>query len=122
METAVSIFVVVAMVMVTALLFVGWVSFSILRAIVRTVWAFARPKRRVPPMLPLSALAPVPSGPPTLQYFPRRKQQASAGRCPRENCRAENPPEAQFCRRCGMNLVAVKVYGPSKRGRVLAGA
>jgi ribosomal protein L40E len=122
METAISIFVLVGVILLAAVLFVGWVCFAILRAIVRTLSAFAKPKPRTPPMLPGPVLAPMLPGLPQLRYFPRRQQQAMAGRCPRDNCRAENPMDAQFCRRCGMNLVAEKVYGPPKRGRVLAGA
>lgn len=121
METVGSILVVVLMVTVAAVLFIGWVGFSIIRAVVKAILAFSKPKRPVPPRpAPPPALSPAPMGVPPLKFFPRRDAQVSAGRCPRDNCRAENPAEAQFCRRCGTNLVAKRVQSPPHRPRRMA--
>lgn len=42
---------------------------------------------------------------------PRRLTQAPRPtvRCPRDNCRATNPAEARFCRRCGSTMVKLPV-------------
>jgi ribosomal protein L40E len=60
--------------------------------------------------------------PPHLQYFPLRAPEIQWTRCPRDRCRTPNPPDAQFCRRCGMNLVAAKVSASPTNGRMLARA
>jgi hypothetical protein len=116
METfVIGIFVVIALTVLAGLAFTAWVAFMIIRGITRAV----SPKRPVtaPAMLP-----PPPTSAPALKYFPPRAPEPRWSRCPQDRCRTPNPPDAQFCRRCGMNLVAAKVSGSSMNGRVLARA
>ena len=85
--------VVIGVVLVAVLLFGGWVTVTIVRAIAGLL---APARRADAAALPATA--------------PNRV------RCGRQNCRADNPGPAQFCRRCGGMLgvpplrnVAVKV-------------
>ena len=72
--------IVVGVVLVSALLFGGWVIVAIVRAIA-------------------GALAPRPRVAPAPGPAPNRV------RCDRPNCLADNPGRAQFCRRCGRTLL-----------------
>ncbi len=42
------------------------------------------------------------------------KPPATFRRCPRDKCRADNPMEANFCRRCGVRLQAAPKILPGK--------
>lgn len=96
MEVFVTILIFIAAMAVAFLLFIGWVVVTIIKAVKR---AFTRPS--------IAARQSIP----TRDYSP-----AGTIRCPRENCRHWNPIPAQFCRRCGMNLVAEQMKLP-ERGR-----
>lgn len=80
------IFLSVAVVFVTAMLFVGWVTFKVISAVVRTV----------------SAAAPTPR----LVSAIRSRINPSPGmqRCAQKNCQNFNPPTARFCKCCGASL------------------
>lgn len=76
-EFVVTILIFVAVIAITAVVFGGWVIVTVLRTIGRVVF-----------------------GPPA------HRDQLTGGAtsgliCPRHKCRAKNPPEARFCRRCG---------------------
>lgn len=75
--------IVVAVIVATALLFVFWVVVTVLRALTRLL------------------LGPGLRNPQTLE-----SQRAPPGtrRCVHEGCRAINPVEARFCRRCGVRF------------------
>jgi hypothetical protein len=124
METFImGIFVVLALVFLAALAFLAWLVFMIVRSLYRGVkGAVKLPAKVVKQMSPAPRLTPAPKTTPQLQYFPVRAPEISWSRCPRERCRTPNPSEAQFCRRCGMNLVAAKVGALPTNGRMLARA
>lgn len=97
-----------------------WIATVVVRTLLKAVaYTFKRPKPGVltPPTLPKTLEPPVRrqtsarvvSGPKVVEPMS----------CPRDNCRQLNPGQAQFCRRCGMNLVAIKAYGPAKTRREL---
>lgn len=71
----------VVVMVVTAALFVGWVVVNLVRGLFRLV---AGPSRPVPPAV----------------------HQLDSIVCNREHCRAINPGQARFCRRCGGALEA----------------
>jgi|SRR3954451_17144495 hypothetical protein len=82
MEWVFTAFIFFGVIAVTALLFGGWVIFTIVRLILRGVGAlFDVPTANPPPPLTQSA----PQG----------------ARCGNPKCRSNNPATAQFCRRCG---------------------
>ncbi|WP_428938368.1 hypothetical protein [Fontivita pretiosa] len=85
MEWAISIFVFIGVIAVTAVVFVFWVAVMILKLIVR---AFAA----------LGQVGGSAGG--------SHVAQAPAGRvaCANDRCRAMNPVTARFCRRCGHEL------------------
>ena len=121
METfVIGIFIVFAVVFFAALAFLAWLVFMIVRSLYRGITGVAKSQPTSVNEVP--TLAPVPQTPPALQYFPVRAPQVQWTRCPRDRCRTPNPPEAQFCRRCGMNLVAAKVSASPANRRMLARA
>ena len=81
METFLTIFLSLAVTVVTALLFGGWVVLTVARWIARGIGR-------------LFALPPMPQTTPVSMT------------CDRRNCRAVNPSQANFCRRCGRPLRA----------------
>jgi hypothetical protein len=68
-------------IVLAAVLFVGWVVVTIVRAVMGAVLLVFRPRGRA-----------------------ARVATAQSVRCPRRQCRAENPRGARFCRRCGRLL------------------
>ena len=84
MEIAITILVIIGVVLVTALVFGGWVIVAFIRLIGRAIGGNGSPAR------PASLPAPG----------------AQWARCGRTNCRALNPEQARFCRRCGRMLHA----------------
>jgi hypothetical protein len=98
-EVIMTMLVFFAVITITACVFGGWVIFNIFRLLARFavmmiegfsgMWHRRRPLPR--PMMS--------SG----------DGDASAGRmCPNDRCRAMNPPQARFCRRCGRALPATQ--------------
>jgi hypothetical protein len=86
-ETIVTILIFVAVIAITAVLFGGWLVLTIVRALGR---AILPPRREVDELPMLATTA------------------ATTARCPNERCRAENPPAASFCRRCGTAMRSVQ--------------
>lgn len=82
MHAMLFIMLVLAAVVGTALLFVFWLAATILRGITRLIFG---PGLRRPPAI-------VSADPPDTR------------RCWRDSCRAINPAEARFCRRCGQRF------------------
>jgi hypothetical protein len=83
-EVFVTLFLFVAIIMVTALLFGGWVIFMIIRLIVRAlaaIFGVSRPRAQI--TMPL---------------------QSPMVTCSNQRCRGPNPISARFCRRCGVAL------------------
>jgi hypothetical protein len=80
----ITIFVFVAIMVITALVFGGWLMISILRLLGRGIGALLGLNRQYPP--------PLPPGPP------------HTIRCGFDKCRAINADRARFCRRCGKVL------------------
>jgi hypothetical protein len=82
----------------TAVVFVGWLAFVVVRLIVGGITSLilpapaARVDRRVNGM----------TGP------GMQPQVSAAVRCPTRGCFAMNPPAAHFCRRCGRGLPAAQ--------------
>jgi hypothetical protein len=111
MEVALAILILIAVIAIALVVFTAWVFVSVLKALVRTV---VTPFKKAKP----AALPPPPVRRPQLQDVASSVFDEPA-RCPRDNCRQINPAAAQFCRRCGMNLVAIKAYGPTKARREL---
>jgi hypothetical protein len=84
MEGPLTILVFFGVIVVTALIFGVWVVVSIVRGVFRGIMALVRTK-------------------PRLRFDPL----ALRGRvCHHERCRAVNPGQARFCRRCGRELPA----------------
>lgn len=80
----ITFFVFVAVMAVGMLLFTGWVVFTVVRLIGRSIGFLLGPDRgRAAEMLP----------------------GAVDRRCPNPTCRATNPVSARFCRRCGRSLI-----------------
>jgi hypothetical protein len=80
MEWVFTAFIFFGVIAVTALLFGGWVVFTIVRLIVRGVGALVE-------------------GPPPQRALAQSVPQGA--RCANPKCRMTNPTTAQFCRRCG---------------------
>ena len=77
-----SFFLVLALIVLTALLFVGWLIVVVLRGIARLfLGPGLKTQKRV------------------AQRDPPRTR-----RCPRQTCKSVNPVEARFCRRCGERM------------------
>lgn len=115
------ILVILAVVFVGIIFAIVGIAAAMIRLSVKLLaWPF---KRRRSPMLPPPRLPPQVLALPSVQRqaakVAPRSQVVEPASCPRDNCRQLNPGHAQFCRRCGMNLVAVKAYGPAKAQREL---
>lgn len=87
MEGIATVFIFFAVIVITALLFGGWVIISLVRFVLRGITAAVSP----------SALPPPAPKPPQAMI-----------RCMNDRCRHANPAIAQFCRRCGNALPAVQ--------------
>lgn len=87
LEWIVTIFIFVAVIAVTALLFGGWLIVMIVRALCRVLML---------PFCERPGAARVLTG------------EVTAPRCGNERCRASNPPVASFCRRCGAPMRAAQ--------------
>jgi hypothetical protein len=100
MDILVAILIFVAVVVVAALLFGGWVIVSIFRLLARAIGGGPRaplpPARSQPPRLPAAMSHRV--------------------LCGHANCRSANPPTARFCRRCGRNVAGP---APVRNGAVV---
>jgi hypothetical protein len=83
-EVVITLLIFAVVIVMTALLFGGWLIVSIIRLIFRALGAVFSP---TPPM-------------------PRRVSVASAPlvTCPNARCRSANPIAARFCRRCGVAI------------------
>jgi hypothetical protein len=81
MEWVLTILIFFAVIVLTAVLFVGWLIFSVVRAVVGGVVRLFVPRPSV--------------GRPSVVH---------GERCMRERCQAINPSGARFCRRCGRLL------------------
>jgi hypothetical protein len=88
MDAFVAIFVAIAVIGVTAVLFGGWMIVAVMRGLAQGINLL---------------LGPI-GGPPRLPARP--VSNANVVRCPRARCHAENPAGVQFCRRCGRSLLA----------------
>ncbi len=80
-----SILIAIAVIFVTAMLFIGWTVFTIIRAVIRLI------APACPPKLTKAVSERFTTGPAKV-------------RCSRETCRNFNPPAARFCRCCGAKL------------------
>ncbi len=97
MDPIVAIFVFIAVIGLTALLFGSWAIIAIVKALAGGIRSITRPL-----LLPTSP--PPPLSDPAV---------ANSVRCGRLSCTAINPGHARFCRRCGQNLTnAAKRVGP----------
>ena len=85
MDAFVAIFVAIAVIGVTAVLFGGWMLVAVMRGLGQVI------------NLLLGG-----GGPPRLSARPGSN--GNVVRCPRARCHAENPAGVQFCRRCGRSL------------------
>ncbi|MBC8108268.1 MAG: zinc ribbon domain-containing protein [Anaerolineae bacterium] len=86
MEGIFTVFIFFAVIVITALLFGGWVIISLVRFMLRGITAAVSP----------ASLPPAP------------KPSQATIRCTNDRCRHANPAIAQFCRRCGNALPAVQ--------------
>jgi len=94
-------FLVIAGVVAVTFLFVFWVVINILRGVGRLI--FGPPPGRVPPM-------------PTMIH--QQTNMAPMRLCERVSCRAMNPVDAKFCRRCGNSFQAPQ-HVPVRRAVML---
>lgn len=91
-EIAIFLLIVVGVIVLTALIFGGWLLMTVVRLISRGI----------------AGLLGVPN-------YQRRSLTTSAMlRCPRPRCHAENHPSARFCRRCGMGMNDIAHRTPVK--------
>jgi hypothetical protein len=86
-ELIVTILIFVAVIAVTAILFGGWLVIMVVTAMGRLLLAPFRRPAETPMLIDGVALLP---------------------RCTNDRCRAENPPVASFCRRCGTPMRAAQ--------------
>jgi len=91
-EIAIFLLIVLGVLVVTTLVFGGWLLVTVVRLISRGIAGllgvpnYARPTLASPAIL----------------------------RCPRARCHAENHPSAKYCRRCGANMHAAAQRTPVK--------
>lgn len=90
MEPVLLILVFMGVIAITALLFGGWVVFSLIRLVFRGLAAIVAPAQPRMPQMAQHAT-------PAIGY-----------RCANPKCRHVNPAVAQFCRRCGAGLPTVQ--------------
>jgi hypothetical protein len=81
------IFIFFIVIVLTAVIFFGWVAFAILRFVFGGVSSLFAPARSSGPV---------------------RAKMANTVQCPLRMCGAINPAEARFCRRCGRGLPAAQ--------------
>jgi hypothetical protein len=88
-----AIFVAIAVIGVTAVLFGGWILVGLMRGLGQAINLLVGggAPRRLPAR---------PAG------------EGNIVRCPRARCHADNPAGVQFCRRCGRSLVAEEPVAP----------
>src|SRR5438046_2638444 len=86
-EVFVTLFLFAAVIMITALLFGGWVIFTIVRLIFRVLGALFRP---------------------TVAQERFTVSPQAMVTCSNPRCRGPNPVAARFCRRCGVALPAAQ--------------
>jgi len=94
MHVVVFTFLVIATLVVMSVLFVFWILVSIIRGFARLITGPGLHKQ------------PRFSGP---AMHPIRTSAGAMRACPRENCRAQNPAAARFCRRCGHGFEPAQV-------------
>ena len=84
-EWIITILIFLAVIVITAVLFGGWLILAIINLLGRLL------------------LAPLRKGsePSSTFVLPTNEATTTTIRCPNERCRAENPIGASFCRRCG---------------------
>src|SRR5690348_15379065 len=80
-----AIFIAIAVIGVTAVLFGGWILVTAMRGLGQAIHLLLGPVGPPPRRLPMT--------------------RSNMVRCPRARCHAENPVGVQFCRRCGRSLV-----------------
>jgi len=98
MHVALTILVSLAVIVVTAMLFIGWLGVVVVRGLFKLI----APKR-----LPIPRVI-------------RARLNQSAGmvvRCSRESCQNFNPPYARFCRCCGAQVQAAAIRRPMDERR-----
>jgi hypothetical protein len=88
MEGVFVIFLFVGVIAITALIFGAWIVVGIVRLVFRAI----------------GALFVAPAPPP-----PQRAQVIGTIQCGSQQCRATNPSNARFCRRCGQSLPIQRV-------------
>jgi hypothetical protein len=93
-DPIITILIFIAVIAITALLFGGWLIVMTFTAITRLLLLPFRAGRRG--QMPATSTAMLDG-------------EVASPRCPNERCRAENPPVAAFCRRCGSPLRAAAV-------------
>jgi hypothetical protein len=82
-EAAAAIFIFIAIIAVTAILFGGWLIVVVVRGVIALAgYLFGMDDQRRPMSLPGQ----------------------NNVTCPQTNCRAPNPAQAAFCRRCGRQM------------------
>ena len=91
-----AIFIAIAVIGITAVLFGGWLLVALMRGLGQAINFLIG--GGVPSQLPV---------PPAIT--------ANGVRCPRARCHAENPRGVEFCRRCGRSLRAEQHVPPPRR-------
>jgi hypothetical protein len=99
MEAIGTFFIFIAVIAITALLFGGWVVFSLLRLVLRGIGAVLMPSPQ-PVARPLQR----PGHPPQPLPPPQSAMDPQGLRCIHNGCHQMNPTTAHFCRRCGRAL------------------
>jgi len=91
MEVLISILIFIAVIVVTAVLFGGWLIIAMIRLVFHALFGLFgvdQSKARSPAVRALTSV-----------------------QCPRQGCRTSNPTGARFCRRCGGELPSVQRVG-----------
>jgi hypothetical protein len=100
MEAFATFFIFIAVIGITALLFGGWVVFSLLRLVLRGIGAIFLPMPEpTTPARPLQRPGTAPQLP-----QPMSSTEPQGLRCIHNGCHQMNPTTAHFCRRCGRAL------------------
>ncbi|MEO6434969.1 MAG: hypothetical protein ABIP55_04310 [Tepidisphaeraceae bacterium] len=93
MDVAFTIVVFFVVIVITALIFFGWIAFTVIRLAISGIAALFRPA---------CIRAPGGMGGQRLRQVPVAAQQMV--RCATHGCHMMNPAAARFCRRCGRGL------------------
>ena len=109
MEAFGTFFIFIAVIAITALLFGGWVVFTLLRLVLRGIGALFLPvPQPTAPARPLetsaSSVEPRPGLKPQPLPPPQLSNDVQGRRCTHDGCHQTNPTTAHFCRRCGRAL------------------